>query len=32
VRTYRSEYGLEIRSEGLEALTARLEEAAAQKQ
>lgn len=32
VRTYRSEYGLEIRAEGLEALTARLEEEAARKQ
>jgi phospholipid transport system substrate-binding protein len=32
VRTYRSEYGLEIRAEGLKALTARLEEEAAGKQ
>jgi phospholipid transport system substrate-binding protein len=32
VRTYRTEYGLEIRARGLEALTARLEEEAARKQ
>ena len=32
VRTYRSEYGPEIRAEGLKALTARLEEEAAGKQ